>query len=101
MKNIKTIVAVLLMVVLFVTLAAFLGFAIEDSTAKSSAQAETPETEGMFGIVEGEGFDPYRIIVDRSNGVMYWMSAGSYNNGNITLLVDADGMPRIWEGWEE
>ena len=98
MKNIKTVVAVLLMVVLLVTLTVFLSFAIEGSTAKGSAQAET---ESMFGIVEGGGFDTYRIVVDRSNGVMYWMSAGSYNSGNLTLLVDADGMPRIWEGWEE
>ena len=38
------------------------------------------------------------ILVDRETNVMYWMSNGSYNSGNLTLLVDQDGNPKIWEG---
>lgn len=35
------------------------------------------------------------VVVDKSTRVMYWRSKYS---GNMTLLVNADGTPRIWEG---
>lgn len=38
------------------------------------------------------------VMVDKETGVMYWASSNSYNRGNLTLLVNADGNPRIWEG---
>lgn len=38
------------------------------------------------------------ILVDRETNVMYWMSNSAYNSGNLTLLVDQDGNPKIWEG---
>jgi hypothetical protein len=38
------------------------------------------------------------VLVDKATGVMYWMSNGGYNGGNLTLLINADGTPRIWEG---
>lgn len=50
----------------------------------------------MFMVVSNE--DTGKVIVDKSTRVMYWMSDGSYNAGNLTLLVNADGTPRIWEG---
>ena len=37
------------------------------------------------------------VIVDKATGVMYWMSDVSYNYGTLTLLVNPDGTPRIWE----
>ena len=43
----------------------------------------------------------WKIVYDRGTGVMYAVSTGNKNNGTFTLMVDADGMPRIWEGWEE
>jgi hypothetical protein len=39
-----------------------------------------------------------RVVVDKATGVMYWMSADNNNRGNMTLIVNADGTPRIWEG---
>ena len=39
-----------------------------------------------------------RVLVDKVTGVMYWVSYDAYNYGNLTLLVNADGTPRIWEG---
>jgi predicted small secreted protein len=38
------------------------------------------------------------VIVDKTTRVMYWLSCGSYNYGTLTMLVNADGTPRIWEG---
>ena len=38
------------------------------------------------------------VMVDKATSVMYWASDNSYNRGTLTLLVNADGTPRIWEG---
>ena len=50
----------------------------------------------MFMVVSTEGSG--KVLVDKATGVMYWMSYGSYNVGTLTLLINADGTPRIWEG---
>lgn len=36
------------------------------------------------------------IIVDTQTNVMYWMSTGAYNYGTLTLLVEKDGSPKIY-----
>ena len=38
------------------------------------------------------------IIYDSRTGVQYWRSEGAYNNGTITVLLDADGKPLIYKG---
>ena len=38
------------------------------------------------------------IYADRKTKVMYAVSKGTYNNGNFTVLVDADGKPLLWDG---
>ena len=50
----------------------------------------------MFMVVSKEWYG--EILVDKATGVMYWMSNCAYNTGNLTLLINADGTPRIWEG---
>ena len=50
----------------------------------------------MFMVVSKERGG--MVLVDKATGVMYWMSNGGYNGGNLTLLINADGTPRIWEG---
>ena len=50
----------------------------------------------MFMMVSNERSG--KVLVDKATGVMYWMSCSGYNTGNLTLLVNEDGKPRIWEG---
>jgi type IV pilus biogenesis protein CpaD/CtpE len=50
----------------------------------------------MFMVVSDENTG--EVIVDKSTRVMYWISKYSNNSGNMTLLVNPDGTPRIWEG---
>ena len=38
------------------------------------------------------------VVVDKTTRVMYWLSDGGYSHGILTLLVNPDGTPRIWEG---
>ena len=40
----------------------------------------------------------YRIMYHESTKVMYSMSLGHYNMGSLTLLVNPDGTPMLWEG---
>jgi hypothetical protein len=49
----------------------------------------------MFTVVSNEING--KVLVDKATGVMYWMSIYSNNCGSMTLLVNADGTPRIWE----
>lgn len=46
-----------------------------------------------FVIVEDTATD--QIIVDKSTGVMYYKWGGT--NGGITVILDADGHPLIWQ----
>lgn len=43
----------------------------------------------------------WEIVADRETGVMYAVSRGMYNQGEFTLLVDADGKPLIWDKGEQ
>lgn len=57
---------------------------------------EAEENNRMFMIVSHE-FCGY-VLIDKTTRVMYWMSKDSNNYGILTLLVNPDGTPRIWEG---
>lgn len=41
------------------------------------------------------------IIYDTRTGVEYWCSTAAYNRGSLTMLVDADGKPLIYDRSEE
>lgn len=67
------------------------------STGKVDSQkiAEAKIDNKMFLTVSEEISG--RILADKTTKVMYWCSASSYNYGVLTLLVNPDGTPRIWE----
>ena len=66
------------------------GTVIEDK----SEVKEIPVS--MFVCVEKcEG---WWIVYHRETKVMYVVSAGYYNCGTFTVLLNADGTPMIWEG---
>jgi len=82
MKHIKKIVC-----------ATFVILLITGCTTNSKANKE----ERFFRVDRGIYFD---IYVDSQTGVEYAMSATAYNSGTLTLLVNPDGTPMIWEGGE-
>lgn len=58
--------------------------------------SENVSKSSSFVIVEdGDG---YCVVYHKDTKVMYTLSTASYNIGNFTLLVNADGTPMIWEG---
>lgn len=65
------------------------GCASYDTSEYQSTQERFFALDYMFGET--------LIVVDRETGVMYLVY--EYNRGaGITIMVDADGKPLIWEG---
>lgn len=50
----------------------------------------------IFIVVESSSMG-WRVVYDRETKVMYAISNGGYNAGNFTLLVNADGSPKLWK----
>lgn len=40
----------------------------------------------------------FDIVYDTDTKVMYSRSMGSYNRGTLTVLVNPDGTPKLYEG---
>ena len=53
-------------------------------------------TKSMFVQVEYAG--SLEVVYHRDTKVMYSVSHGDYNRGTMTLLVNADGTPMIYNG---
>ena len=81
----KKLISILLMSVML----AGCGESIESDAGQGT------ETEKMFVLVES--YPNFAVIADKNTGVMYSLSDGAYNRGTLTLLVDADGKPLIYE----
>lgn len=52
----------------------------------------------MFASVENG--TSWIVVYHKETKVMYVVSMSSYNCGNFTLLVNADGTPMLWEDAE-
>ena len=53
------------------------------------------DTNNNFVLISKEnGGD---VIYDKRTGVEYWRSCGAYNSGTLTLLVDENGNPLIYD----
>ena len=51
---------------------------------------------GKFFTVVNE--NSFRVVYDKDTMVMYAVSEGKYNSGNLTLLVDENGKPLLYQG---
>lgn len=61
----------------------------------STVENENKKDTSMFVCIET--ISTWRIVYHKETKVMYAVSDGSYNYGNFTVLVDADGKPMLWE----
>lgn len=69
------------------------------TTATITSEKQEQNYESMFVLVEDA--PSWRIVYHKDTRVMYAVSSASYNCGNFTLLVDADGNPLLWEGGDK
>lgn len=91
MQNIKKLY------VLVICLATLTGC---DKEITSSSYKKEPYGDGRFKYISSEkvGADDYgRVIVDNKTGVEYFFYKVGYGGG-MTVLVDKDGKPVIYEG---
>ena len=65
------------------------------SVGCASVESEGQNDTSMFVCVEQSA--SWYVVYHRETKVMYAVSAGGYNIGTFTLLVDADGNPMLWD----
>ena len=82
---------------IIITVLAFIlaGFVLCGALCFQEADADS--TIG-FEVID-RSFRSTWIVYDVETGVMYAMSHGSYNTGSMTVMVNPDGTPRVWEGY--
>lgn len=66
------------------------------NASMEQAYDEDVKVSSMF--VELEHGDCWKVVYDKETKVMYIISFGSYNTGTFTVLVNADGSPKLYEG---
>lgn len=57
---------------------------------------EEPRADAPSMFVKVEGCGTFDIVYDRDTKVMYAVSPSDHNFGNVTMLVNADGTPKVW-----
>lgn len=70
--------------------------ACETRIATKTEIAEQEQNQEAFVVLEDDG-RTYAIVYDKKTRVMYCMSKGGYNNGNLYPLYNADGTLRLYE----
>lgn len=58
----------------------------------------TADPEAVSGFVKVADVHLGHIVYDPDTMVMYIVSDGSYNRGTYTVMVNADGTPKLWGG---
>jgi len=51
----------------------------------------------LFEYVSSEMGNHFAVVYDKKTKVMYAMNNEGYTTGVLTMLVNADGSPRLWE----
>lgn len=82
---------------LLFVLAAILVVLLLSSCAKNMDTPVENESKS-FKVVDLCG--DFYTVVDLQTGVMYAVSNGYYNRGTVTLLVNADGTPKLFPGFD-
>lgn len=79
-------------------IAVILAMLLMVGCAKVEKAQEIEKQVDVSRFVQVENAATWQVVADRETGVMYAVSAGMYNLGTFTLLVDADGKPLLWKG---
>ena len=79
-----------------------IGFSLiacENSTvnATDGNNSTVGSTGRMFTEIHSTGNDDFYVVYDNETKVMYAVSDGNYTRGVLTMLVNADGTPRLYD----
>lgn len=65
----------------------------------ATESGEVTKEPNMFVYIQKAGLSyDYDVVYHKDTKVMYVVSHSMYNNGNFTVLVNADGTPMLYEG---
>lgn len=81
----KKIILITLMIILLLTLCGC-GRMMNETDLK-------PDESARF--IKIESYEYGSIVMDGETNVEYWMSEGTHNKGTLTMLVDANGNPKV------
>lgn len=70
------------------------GCAIYNDTVYSK---DNPPEIAQFELIYQDFHNNFRIIYHKKTKVMYAVSSSGYNYGTVTLLVNEDGTPLLYE----
>lgn len=84
----RIIILMMLLLCLLLT-----GCGVKMPTANDAATNDGDRS--MFVLIENGV--TYRIVYHRNTKVMYAISAGGYNSGNFTVMVDEEGKPLLYQ----
>ena len=69
------------------------------SAVQVSKEGEVEQESNTSMFIEVEKvIDSWLVVYHKDTKVMYVVSAGSYNRGIFTVMLNPDGTPMIWEG---
>lgn len=81
--------------IVFLAIAAALLVGCTHAKIEKSEDHVTEKKASMF--IEVEETEYFIVVYDKKTKVMYAVSNSTHNNGNFTMLCNADGTPRLWE----
>lgn len=88
-KKILTIVICLFMIIF--------GLVACATSTVNATDSSNNYNGNMFTKVES-GLSDFYVVYDNETKVMYAVSDGLYNRGTLTMLVNADGTPKLYDG---
>lgn len=101
MKNkILTIIftALLLLTIISITACNSQSVDASNSNSNSNSNYDYDFVGDIFTVLTHYRTSSFYIIYDNQTKVMYAVSDGHYNAGNLTMLVNADGTPKLYDG---
>ena len=82
--------------IMIICILVFTGCTSTSCSKTISVQEQNENNTSMFVIVEEVDYW-YKVVYHKVTKVMYVISAGAYNHGTFTLLVNPDGSPMIYK----
>ena len=105
MHKIIRMIAVILCIMCIIL--SFTGCVVKDTNGQVIYSVTKEETEvynntyyTVIDKFELNSSCQYYIVYDNETKVMYHITNGSYNRGTLTMLVNADGTPKLYEDKE-
>lgn len=79
----------------FLSILALLIMLTGCADVESVSDQQKPDNTSMFVLIETT--TTWCVVYHKETKVMYTVSRGSYNSGDFTVLLNADGTPMLWE----